>query len=627
MLDFYNNFDKSTKSRINEIIISVILILAASVFKRFDLKYVYIIFMLSAYCVSAKNIFKKAYSNIKSGVIFDENFLMAIASVGAIIIGELPEGVAVIIFYNIGELFQKLAVNKSRKKIKELMDIRPDYANIYQDGQLISVDPYEVCIGDIIVSKPGEKIALDGVIKKGKAMFDTSAMTGEAIPRFFKEGDEVLCGYINMDSLVEIEVIKEFDDSAAGKILELIENASSKKAKSEAFISKFAGIYTPIIVYLALAIAIIPNIIFGIQNYKDWIYRALTFLVVSCPCALVLSVPLSFFGGIGAASKLGILIKGGNYIDTLACVKNIVFDKTGTLTTGIFEVIKILPHDNMSEEEILELVASIEYYSTHPIAESIKKTYLKKNKSIDISSIKDVKEIPGKGIRAMVGEDIYFVGNSYLMNDNNINQFHYNDAVYISKGEKLIGELVISDRIKEEAKYLVKRLGLTGISYFAVLTGDNENNAYEVAKKIGIDNVFSKLLPYEKVEKIESIMKTNLGKTVFVGDGINDAPVLARADIGIAMGGIGSGASIEAADVVIVSDDLNKISTALKLAKRTIMIANENIFFALGIKISVLILAALGFASMWLAVFADVGVALIAVLNSLRNLDTVNLEK
>lgn len=573
-----------------------------------------------SYLIAGYDIIFKALKNIIKGQVFDENFLMGIATLGAIGIKEYPEAVMVMVLYQIGEYLQDKAVEKSQNSITELMDIRPDYANIEKNGDLTKISPYEVKIGDTIIVKTGEKIPLDGIIIDGTATLDTSALTGESRPREAKIGDEAISGCINTNGLLKIRVTKEYGQSTVSKILDLVENASSKKTKTENFITKFAKIYTPVVVLAALFLAILPPLIFG-SNFSVWINRALTFLVISCPCALVISVPLGFFAGIGGASKCGILVKGSSYLELLSKPETIVFDKTGTLTQGCFKVVKIVQQEDTTKEELLELTAYAESYSNHPIALSIKKAY---DKNIDKNRISEISEIAGNGVRAEINGCSILVGNENLLKNHNISYQKANETgtiVYTAKNSKFLGYIVISDKLKEDAQKAImelKKLKLQTV----MLTGDTEESGLTVAKELNIDKAYTQLLPIDKVDKIEDIIeqKTKNKSVIFVGDGINDAPVLTRADVGIAMGGLGSDAAIEAADVVIMDDKPTKVATAIKIAKQTLMIVKENIAFALGIKVLFLILGAFGFVTMWGAVFADVGVTLIAVLNSLRAL-------
>lgn len=584
------------------------------------------VFFIS-YVLVGGEVVLKAFRNILRGQVFDENFLMTIATIGAFAIGEFGEGVAVMLFYQAGEFMQDLAVNRSRRSISELMDIRPDYANLKVGDDTERVSPEEVQIGDLIVVKPGEKVPLDGEVVEGKSMLDTSALTGESVPREVQGGSEVLSGFINKNGLLTIEVSKEFGESTVAKILDLVQNASSKKAPTENFITKFARYYTPIVVYAALALAVIPPLIIEGATFSQWIYRALVFLVISCPCALVVSIPLGFFGGIGGASKNGILVKGGNYLEALNNVETVIMDKTGTLTKGVFKVTKIVAMNGFSRDEILEYGAYTESYSNHPIATSILKEYGKK---IDKKEIQDYNEISGHGIKATVKGKEILAGNVKLMKKESIKYNEVDEAgtiVHIAIDRKYAGYILISDETKEDSKVAIKGLKEIGVKQTVMLTGDNSKVANKVAKELGLDKVYAELLPQHKVEKVELLEKekTEKGKLIFVGDGINDAPVLARADIGIAMGGLGSDAAIEAADIVIMTDEPSKIVTAIKIAKRTKTIVWQNIIFSLGIKGIVLILGALGYASMWAAVFADVGVALIAVLNAMRVMNVKNI--
>lgn len=587
---------------------------------------------IAAYIIVGKDVLLKAFSNIKRGKVFDENFLMTIATVGAVIIGEYPEAVGVMLFYMVGEFLQSLAVDKSRKSISDMMNIRPDYANLVkEDGSVETVDPYDVEVGNIIMVKAGEIIPLDGIVVSGKAMLDTSALTGESVPRSVNEGANVYSGSINKDGLLKLEVTKEFSDSTASKILDLVENAAAKKSKTENFISKFAGIYTPIVVFAAIALAVIPPFIFPGTGFATWIYRALTFLVVSCPCAFVIAIPLSFFSGIGASSKIGVLIKGSNYLELLAGVRTFVFDKTGTLTKGVFEVVSLHPN-NVSEEELLSKAAMAEEYSSHPIAISIKKAYeelkTESEENTNISDrLSDLKEIAGHGISIKVDGKEVLVGNDKLMTSNSIDfekSEEFGSIVYVAEEGKFLGSIVINDRIKEDAGESLIALKSVGVEKSVMLTGDIKEVADVVAKELGVDYAYSELLPQDKVEKVEEVLDENK-VLAFVGDGLNDAPVLARADIGIAMGGIGSDAAIEAADVVIMDDKLYNIVRGIKLAKRTMRIAKQNIIFALGVKLIFLLLAAIGFGTMWEAVFADVGVTVLCIINAMRNLQTKNI--
>ena len=573
---------------------------------------------MSAYLIVGVDIVLRAIKNIFKGEIFDENFLMAIATVGAICIGEYPEAVMVMLLYQIGEKLQDNAVEKSKQSISSLMNIRPDYANVAINGELIKKNPEDVKIGDIIKVKAGEKIPLDGKIIDGEASIDTSALTGESVPRTVKMGDKAVSGCINTNGVLTIKVEKEFGQSTVSKILELVEHASSKKAKAENFITKFARYYTPIVVFGAIALAAIPPLLFDAQ-FSIWFQRALTFLVISCPCALVISVPLGFFAGIGGASKSGILIKGACYIEALSRPYAIVFDKTGTLTKGTFKVTKIQPVEKISADELLKYAAYAENYSTHPIATSLKETY---GRNIDTSLIGNVEEISGNGIKAQIDNSEILVGNNKLMTKFGINYISQQNAgtvIYVAKNNEFVGSITISDELKTDSKATIKNLNKKQIKT-VMLTGDNSIPAEYIAKELDIPKVYSELLPAQKVEKLEELISTQKGSVIFVGDGINDAPVLTRADVGIAMGGLGSDAAIEAADVVIMNDNPSKVVSAIEIAQKTMQIVKENIIFALGIKILFLILGAFGVITMWGAVFADVGVTLIAVLNSLRAL-------
>ena len=580
---------------------------------------------LIAYLVIGYDILKKSWKGIRNRQVFDENFLMAVATLGAILLGDYKEGVAVMLFYQIGELFQSYAVGKSRRNISELMDIRPDYANVEHDGKLERVDPDEVEIGTVIVVQPGEKIPIDGVIIEGKASLNTSALTGESLPREAKEGDEVISGCINMSGVLKIKTTREFGESTVSKILDLVENSSSKKSKSENFISKFARYYTPAVCYGALALAIAPplvRIVMGIPaEWDDWIYRALTFLVISCPCALVISIPLSFFAGIGGASNVGVLVKGSNYLETLAQTKYVVFDKTGTLTKGVFEVAGI-HHNEMEDKKLLEYAALAESFSSHPISRSLREAY---GKPIDQSRVSDVEEISGNGVLAKVDGISVAAGNTKLMKRLNIpfQECHQvGTVVHMAINGAYAGHILISDVVKPTSAQAIHDLKKTGIRKTVMLTGDSDKVARQVADSLGVDQVFSELLPGDKVEKVEELLgsKGPKEKLAFVGDGINDAPVLSRADIGIAMGALGSDAAIEAADIVLMDDDPMKIVKAIRIARKCIRIVYENIYFAIGIKVICLVLGALGIANMWFAIFADVGVMVIAVLNAIRAL-------
>lgn len=620
--------NKKQKKMLIRIIIAAVLIVVFSLLPAEG--YLRFVLFMIPYLVIGYDILKKAFKGILNKQVFDENFLMAVATVGAILLGDYSEGVAVMLFYQIGELFQSYAVGKSRRNISELMDIRPDYANIEKDGTLEQVDPDEVEIGTIIVVQPGEKVPIDGVITEGTSTLNTSALTGESLPRDAKAGDEVISGCINMTGLLKIRTSKEFGESTVSKILELVENSSSRKSKSENFISKFAKYYTPAVCYGALALAFIPPIVLLIMGkpamWGDWIYRALTFLVISCPCALVISIPLSFFAGIGGASNQGILVKGSNYLETLAQTKYVVFDKTGTMTQGVFEVSGI-HHNEMPDEKLLEYAALAECSSSHPISKSLQKAY---GKPIDRNRVTDIEEISGNGVIAKVDGISVAAGNTKLMNRLGIayqDCHHVGTVVHMAIDGKYAGHILISDIIKPHAKEAIAELKKAGISKTVMLTGDSKRVADQVAEELGIQEVYSELLPADKVSRVEELLnqKSEKDKLAFVGDGINDAPVLSRADIGIAMGALGSDAAIEAADIVLMDDDPLKISKAIKIARKCIRIVYENIYFAIGIKILCLILGALGIANMWVAIFADVGVMILAVLNAIRTLFVKNL--
>lgn len=620
--------NKKQKKMLIRIIVSLVLVVVFSQlpvegYLRFGL------FMIP-YLIIGYDILKKAFKGIMNKQVFDENFLMAVATVGAILLGDYTEGTSVMLFYQIGELFQSYAVGKSRRNISELMDIRPDYANVEKDGELEQIDPDEVEIGTVIVVQPGEKVPIDGVITEGTSTLNTSALTGESLPRSAKVGDEVISGCINMTGLLKIRTTKEFGESTVSKILELVENSSSRKSKSENFISKFAKYYTPAVCYGALALALIPPIILLIMGkpamWGEWIYRALTFLVISCPCALVISIPLSFFAGIGGASNQGVLVKGSNYLETLAQTKYVVFDKTGTMTQGVFEVSGI-HHNEMPDEKLLEYAALAECSSSHPISKSLQKAY---GKPIDRNRVTDIEEISGNGVIAKVDGVSVAAGNSKLMNRLGISYqecHHVGTVVHMAVEGKYAGHILISDIVKPHAKEAIAELKKAGITKTVMLTGDSKRVADQVAADLGINEVYSELLPADKVTKVEELLanKTEKEKLAFVGDGINDAPVLSRADIGIAMGALGSDAAIEAADIVLMDDDPLKISKAIKIARKCIRIVYENIYFAIGIKVLCLILGAVGIANMWMAIFADVGVMIIAVLNAIRALFVRNL--
>ncbi|RHS61910.1 cadmium-translocating P-type ATPase [Ruminococcus sp. AM45-9BH] len=615
--------NKKQKKMLIRIIVAAVLIV---LFSKLPIDgYVRFGLFMIPYLVIGYDILQKAFKGIRNKQVFDENFLMAVATVGAILLGDYSEGVAVMLFYQIGELFQSYAVGKSRRNISELMDIRPDYANIEVDGKLEQVDPDEVEIGTVIVVQPGEKVPIDGVIIDGVSTLNTSALTGESLPRDAKAGDEVISGCINMTGVLKIRTIREFGESTVSKILELVENSSSRKSKSENFISKFAKYYTPVVCYGALALAFIPPIVLLIMGkptmWGDWIYRALTFLVISCPCALVISIPLSFFAGIGGASNQGVLVKGSNYLETLAQTSYVVFDKTGTMTQGVFEVSGV-HHNEISDEKLLEYAALAECSSSHPISKSLQKAY---GKPIDRNRVTDIEEISGNGVTAKVDGISVAAGNAKLMKRLGISYqecHHVGTVIHMAVDGRYEGHILISDILKPHAKEAIAELKKAGIKKTVMLTGDSKRVADQVAKELGIEEVYSELLPADKVSKVEELLhqKSEKEKLAFVGDGINDAPVLSRADIGIAMGALGSDAAIEAADIVLMDDDPLKISKAIKIARKCIHIVYENIYFAIGIKILCLILGALGIANMWMAIFADVGVMIIAVLNAIRTL-------
>lgn len=616
--------NKKQKKVLIRIIAAVVLLIALA-FVPAEGWLQFALYMLP-YLVIGYDILKKAVKGILNRQVFDENFLMAVATIGAIALGDYKEGVAVMLFYQIGELFQSYAVGKSRRNISELMDIRPDYANVEQDGGLVQVDPDEVEIGTVILVKPGEKIPIDGIVVEGASSLNTSALTGESLPREAKEGDEVISGCINMTGLLKIRTTKEFGESTVSKILELVENSSSRKSRSENFISKFARIYTPAVCYGAVALAFLPPIVrmvfMGLPaDFGTWIYRALTFLVISCPCALVISIPLSFFAGIGGASKEGVLVKGSNYLETLSQTKYVVFDKTGTMTQGVFEVSGIYPAA-LSKEEVVEYAACAESYSSHPISKSLQKAY---GKEIDKNRVTEVKEISGKGVTAQVDGRLVAAGNGKLMDQLGVPYTVCNEVgtlVYVAVDGRFAGCILISDLLKPHAKEAIAALKNAGVTRTVMLTGDTKRVADAVAAELGIHEVCSELLPADKVSKVEELLARKSGKEklAFVGDGINDAPVLSRADIGIAMGALGSDAAIEAADIVLMDDDPLKIAKAIRISRKCIRIVYENIYFAIGIKVICLILGALGIANMWAAIFADVGVMVIAVLNAIRAL-------
>ena len=620
---------KKQKKVLIRIIIAAVLIIAFSFLPLEG--YIRFICYMMPYLVIGYDVLRKAIKGILNRQVFDENFLMAVATVGAIALGDYKEGVSVMLFYQIGELFQSYAVGKSRRNISELMDIRPDYANVEKDGELEQVDPDEVEVGTVIVVQPGEKVPIDGVITEGSSTLNTSALTGESLPREAKAGDEVISGCINMTGLLKIQTTREFGESTVSKILELVENSSSRKSRSENFISKFARYYTPAVCYGALALAILPPIVrilaLGLApEWGDWIYRALTFLVISCPCALVISIPLSFFAGIGGASHEGVLVKGSNYLETMAQTKYVVFDKTGTMTQGVFEVSGV-HHNTIPEEQLLEYAALAECSSSHPISKSLQKAY---GKPIDRNRVTDIEEISGHGVKAKVDGVEVAVGNAKLMKKMNLPYSECHEGgtiVHVAVDGTYAGHILISDQLKPHAKQAIQDLKRAGITKTVMLTGDMKRVADQVAAELGIDEVHSELLPADKVAKVEELLakKGEKEKLAFVGDGINDAPVLSRADIGIAMGALGSDAAIEAADVVLMDDDPQKIAKAIKISRKCLRIVYENIYFALGIKAICLILGALGIANMWMAIFADVGVMVIAVLNAIRALFVKNL--
>ncbi len=616
--------NKKQKKVLVRIIIAAVLMIVLSII---PLKgYLRFVLYMIPYVIIGYDILRKAIKGILNKQVFDENFLMAVATVGAIILGEYTEGVAVMLFYQIGELFQSYAVGKSRKNISELMDIRPDYANIEVDGNIEKVDPDEVEIGSIIIVQPGEKVPIDGIIIEGSTTLNTSALTGESVPRDAGEGDEIISGCINMTGVIKIKTTKEFGDSTVSKILDLVENSSSKKSKSENFISKFAKVYTPAVCYSALALAIVPPLVSMLlldnsPMWGEWIYRALTFLVISCPCALVISIPLSFFAGIGGASNQGVLVKGSNYLETLAKTKYVVFDKTGTMTQGVFEVSGI-HHSELEDKKLLEYAALAECHSSHPISKSLKKAYGEK---IDRSRVTDVEEISGNGVVAKVDGKTVAIGNTKLMNRFGISYkecHHVGTIVHVAIDGAYSGHIVISDIVKPQAKEAIRELKKAGVIKTVMLTGDAQNVGEKVAQELGIEDVYCELLPGDKVAKVEELLnkKSDSDKLVFVGDGINDAPVLSRADIGIAMGALGSDAAIEAADVVLMDDNPVKIAKAIKISRKCISIVYQNIYFAIGIKLVCLVLGAIGVANMWLAIFADVGVMVLAILNAIRAL-------
>ena len=616
---------ENSKKQIAILIIGAVIFGIATAFEFSNI--LEVVMYLIAYVLAGREVVLRALKNISRGQIFDENFLMSTATIGAFAIGQYPEGVAVMLFYQLGELLQGIAVNRSRKSITDLMDIRPDFANLKIGDNIKKVSPEEVQVGSVIVVRPGEKVPLDGMVVEGNSMVDTSALTGESVPRKVITGDSILGGVINKNGLLSIKVEKEFGDSTIAKILDLVQNASSKKAPTENFITKFARYYTPFVVFSAVALALLPPLFIYGATFSQWIYRALAFLVVSCPCALVVSIPLGFFGGIGGASKNGILVKGGNYLEALNSVEGVVFDKTGTLTKGVFRVTEVKSQNDISKEELITYAAHAESYSNHPIANSILNVY---GKEISKGLIKGYEEISGHGVKVMVGGKEVLAGNYKLMNKEGIDYEQVETtgtAVHVAVDKVYAGCIIISDEVKDDSKKAVRALKDIGIKKIVMLTGDNKTVGTKVARQLGIDEVYTELLPDEKVEKIELFdrEKSPKGKLIFVGDGINDAPVLARADIGIAMGGVGSDAAIEAADVVIMTDEPSKIASAIKIARKTRNIVMQNIVFALGVKLILLVLIALGLGTMWEAVFGDVGVTLIAVLNSMRAMKTVNI--
>lgn len=607
-----------------KIIISLLLVVI-SLLLKFDTELYSNILYVIAYIIVGYDIVLKAVRNIFKGKVFDENFLMTVATIGAFCIGEFPEAVAVMLFYQIGELFQSYAVDRSRKSVASLMDIRPDYANVYREDEIERVDPDEVNIGEIILVKPGEKIPLDGIVVDGESMLNTQALTGESVPRKVTVNDEVLSGCINNDRILKIKVSKEFEESTVSKILDLVENASSRKSKSENFISKFAKYYTPIVVIVSVALAVIPPLVIKEALFSDWLYRALSFLVVSCPCALVISIPLSFFGGIGAASKIGVLIKGSNYLEALASAEIVVCDKTGTLTEGVFKVQKIKAI-GYSDDELLRYAAYAEGFSNHPISISLKQAY---NKEINEKLVTETQEISGKGVLAKVDGKMVLVGNEKIMKEYNI-KFQKSEEtgtiVYVAINDEFAGTILIADKIKEDSYKAVKLFKNNNVKKVVMLTGDRDNISESVANELNLDEYHAELLPQDKVSWVEKLMtqKSSGGKLIFVGDGINDAPVLALSDIGVAMGGLGSDAAIEAADVVIMTDEPSKIASSVQISKKTMRIVKQNIVFAIAVKIGVLILSAFGVSTMWEAVFADVGVSVLAIVNALRVLRIKN---
>ena len=620
-----DNMTEKQKKQLGKILVAAIICVPTVILSMPD--WVKLVLYLIGYLIVGLEILEKALKNIKNGQVFDENFLMSIATIGAFLLGEYLEGIAVMLFYQIGELFQSYAVNQSRKSISDLMDIRPDHAVVLRDSQEEVVDPEEVVVGEVIVVRPGEKVPLDGTIIEGNSSLDTAALTGESVPTTVTSGETILSGCINLTGVLKIRVEKEFEQSTVARILDLVENASSQKAKVENFITRFARYYTPIVVMAAAVLAVIPPLFLPYYPFAVWIYRALTFLVISCPCAFVISIPLSFFGGIGAASRSGILVKGSNYLELLSNAEFAVFDKTGTLTEGVFRVSEIVP-EGMEQEDLLGIAAYAEAYSSHPIAQSILEAY---GKPIDRTQIHEINEIAGRGIWANVGEIEVYAGNAKLMQDIGIEypkEVPAGTIVYIVVDYVYAGYLLIADVVKSDAKKAIEDLKKIGIKKTVMLTGDSDLIGRRIAEKLGMDEVYTQLLPEDKVTRIERLIerKSNKGTLVFVGDGINDAPVLARADVGIAMGGLGCDAAIEAADVVIMTDEPSKLAAMIKIARKTVKICRENIVLALGIKAVVLLLGALGIADMWAAVFADVGVAVLAILNAMRTLYIKNRE-
>lgn len=612
------NIEELNKQKIARLIIGAVLFAAGFIF-NLTFRAEFTIFLIS-YLLIGGEVVLKAIKNITKGQVFDENFLMSVATIGAFAIKEFPEGAAVMLFYQIGELFQDIAVNRSRKSIKALMNIRPDFANLKVGDDIKRVSPEEVSIGDIIIVKPGERFPLDGKIIEGKSMIDTSALTGESVPREVEAGSDVLSGFINKNGLLTVEVAKEFGESTVSKILDLVQKASAKKASTENFITKFARYYTPVVVITALLLAIVPPLVIQGATFSDWIYRALVFLVISCPCALVISIPLGFFGGIGGASRSGVLVKGSNYLEALNNVDTVVFDKTGTLTKGVFKVTKIKTEGELTEDELLEYAAFAESYSNHPIATSILKAY---GKEVDKNEIESYDEISGHGIKVKVKDKEVLAGNAKLMRKENIPFEEVETAgtiVHMAIDRNYAGFIVISDEVKEDSAKALKELKNIGVKRLVMLTGDSKAVGNRIGEHLGLDEVYAELLPHQKVEKLEMLYskKPTKGRLIFVGDGVNDAPVLARADVGVAMGGLGSDAAIEAADVVLMTDEPSKLVSAVRIARRTRNIVWQNITFALGVKFIVLILGAGGIAALWEAVFADVGVAVLAVLNAMR---------